>query len=259
MGKARRKDREGADNANAGDSKLYLESAVLENKLPELDMRLMVDLPPGLDYNEWLASHTMALFDHVNLVYGAVSEFCTNSGCPDMTGPGQRTYLWFDEKGKKTRVAAPQYIDYVMTFTQKTISDENIFPTKYAKEFPSSFESIVRKILRLLFHVVAHLYAAHFKEVVLLGLHAHLNLTFVHLTALHNRFALIETKETEVLRDLEIALRLTEDSSSAAQVVNAQEGTAATASGGGIDGESIEAGVEAFAHTGDNTTGKNAA
>lgn len=32
----------------------------------------------------------MALFDHVNLVYGTVSEFCTMSGCPDMTGPGQR-------------------------------------------------------------------------------------------------------------------------------------------------------------------------
>lgn len=44
-----------------------------------------------------------------------------------------RTYLWFDEKGKKTRVAAPQYIDYVMTFTQKTISDETVFPTKYGK------------------------------------------------------------------------------------------------------------------------------
>jgi hypothetical protein len=75
----------------------------------------------------------MALFDHVNLVYGTVSEFCTQSGCPDMTGPGQRTYLWFDEKGKKTKVAAPQYIDYVMTFIQKTITDENIFPTKYGK------------------------------------------------------------------------------------------------------------------------------
>lgn len=81
-----------------------------------------------------------------------------------------------------------------------------------ANEFPSSFESIVRKIVRLLFHVVAHLYAAHFKEVVMLGLHAHLNLTFAHLTALQNRFSLIEPKETEVLRDLEVALRLTEDS-----------------------------------------------
>lgn len=211
LGKTRRKEKEGNDASSASDSKLYLEATVLERKLPDMDIRLLVDLPPGLDYNEWLASHTMALFDNVNLVYGSVSEFCTQSGCPDMTGPGQRIYLWFDEKGKKTKVAAPQYIDYVMTFIQKTISDENIFPTKYANEFPSSFESIVRKILRLLFHVMAHLYAIHFKEVVLLGLHTHLNLTFAHLMALHHRFSLIESKETEVLHDLEVALRLTDD------------------------------------------------
>lgn len=209
MGKARRKERDG--DSNQADTKLYLEEGVLERKLPDADLRLLVDLPAGLDYNEWLASHTLALFEHVNLVYGTISEFCTTSGCPDMTGPGTRMYLWFDEKGKKTRVAAPQYIDYVMTFTQKTVSDESIFPTKYANEFPSSFESIARKILRLLFHVIAHLYAAHFREVALLGLHAHLNLTFAHLTALHRRFNLIEPKETEVLRDLEIALRLTDD------------------------------------------------
>lgn len=46
----------------------------------------------------------------------------------------------------------------------------------------------------------------------MLGLHAHLNLTFAHLTALQHRFSLIEPKETEVLKDLEVALRLTEDS-----------------------------------------------
>ncbi|XP_041784920.1 MOB kinase activator-like 2 isoform X1 [Anopheles merus] len=207
--KARRKERDG--DSNQGDTKLYLEEGLLERKLPDADLRLLVDLPAGLDYNEWLASHTLALFEHVNLVYGTISEFCTTSGCPDMTGPGTRMYLWFDEKGKKTRVAAPQYIDYVMTFTQKTVSDESIFPTKYANEFPSSFESIARKIVRLLFHVIAHLYAAHFREVTMLGLHAHLNLTFAHLTAFHRRFNLIEPKETEVLRDLEIALRLTDD------------------------------------------------
>ncbi|XP_055703645.1 MOB kinase activator-like 2 isoform X1 [Phlebotomus papatasi] len=209
VAKARRKERDG--DQNAGDTKLYLEENVLERKLPDADLKAIVDLPPGLDYNEWLASHTLALFEHVNLVYGTISEFCTTSGCPDMTGPGTRMYLWFDEKGKKTRVAAPQYVDYVMTFTQKTVSDESIFPTKYANEFPSSFESIARKILRLLFHVIAHLYAAHFREIALLGLHAHLNLTFAHLTALHRRFNLIESKETEVLRDLEVALRLTDD------------------------------------------------
>lgn len=69
---------------------MYLEEAALERQLPELDLRMLVDLPPGLDYNEWLASHTLALFDHINLVYGTISEFCTMTGCPDMTGPGFR-------------------------------------------------------------------------------------------------------------------------------------------------------------------------
>jgi Mob1/phocein family len=146
-----------------------------------------------------------------------------------------RTYLWYDEKGKKNRCPAPQYIDYVMTYTQRTISDESYFPTKYANQFPSGFESHVRKMLRLLFHVIAHMYAAHFREIALLGLHPHLNSTFALLVALQRsvnrrvlspwcrllitsaslptrrRFNLIEPKEMEVLSDLEAALHLTDD------------------------------------------------
>ncbi|KAI8440659.1 hypothetical protein MSG28_001864, partial [Choristoneura fumiferana] len=183
--KARRKEREGEA---AGDPKLYLQEALLERKLPELDMRQL----------------------HVNLVYGAVSEFCTAGSCPDMAGPGGRVYAWVDERGKKARVAAPQYVDYVMTLTQNTVNDEALFPTKYANEFPAMFEVVVRRVVRLLFHVVAHLYAAHFRELALLRLHAHLHLTFAHLTALDARFHLLDHKETEVLRDLEVALRLTE-------------------------------------------------
>lgn len=75
-----------------------------------------------------------------------------------------------------------------------------------ANEFPSSFESIVRKILRLLYHVVAHIYHCHFREVALLGLHVHLNCVFAHLTLLNQRFNLIDPKETEILGDLEAAL-----------------------------------------------------
>ncbi|KAG7153245.1 MOB kinase activator-like 2-like [Homarus americanus] len=130
------------------------------------------------------------------------------SGCPDMTAPTTRQYLWFDEKGKKTRVAAPQYVDYVMTFTQKTINDESIFPTKFENDFPVSFESIVKKIHRLLFHVLAHLYHSHFREMVLLNLHAHLNCIFAHFILFNDRFRLIEDKETEILHDLVVALKL---------------------------------------------------
>lgn len=54
--KARRKERDG--DSNQGDTKLYLEEGLLERKLPDADLRLLVDLPAGLDYNEWLASHS---------------------------------------------------------------------------------------------------------------------------------------------------------------------------------------------------------
>ena len=119
----------------------------------------------------------MAFFEHVNLLYGAVSEFCTPTTCPDMSGPCQRSvdwasfaycqiciivlfrqYTWIDDRGKKIRLSAPQYIDYVMTYAQRTVNDETIFPTKFAHDFPPTFEQTLRKIQRLLFHVVAHLY-----------------------------------------------------------------------------------------------------
>ncbi|XP_071544707.1 uncharacterized protein [Panulirus ornatus] len=211
--KARRKDRE-CSATQEQEHKLYLEEAVLERKIPETDLRQLVELPPGLGYEEWLASHTIDFFQHINLLYGTVCEYCTMSGCPDMTGPTTRQYLWFDEKGKKTRVAAPQYVDYVMTFTQKTINDESIFPTKFENDFPVSFESIVKKIHRLLFHVLAHLYHSHFREMVLLNLHAHLNCIFAHFILFNDRFRLIDEKETEILHDLVVALKLHPESES---------------------------------------------
>jgi hypothetical protein len=59
--KARRKDKEPSTPC-PDDPKLYLEEAVLERKLPDIDLRVLVDLPAGLDYNEWLASHSKHAF-----------------------------------------------------------------------------------------------------------------------------------------------------------------------------------------------------
>lgn len=42
--------------------------------------------------------------------------------------------MWIDERGKRCKLPAPQYIDYVMTFTQKTVNDESVFPTKFGKK-----------------------------------------------------------------------------------------------------------------------------
>lgn len=47
-----------------------------------------------------------------------------------------RIYYWYDERGKKTKCTAPQYVDFVMSLCQKLVTDEEIFPTKYG-ECPS--------------------------------------------------------------------------------------------------------------------------
>jgi len=39
-------------------------------------------------------------------------------------------YLWMDGQKKTSKVPAPQYIDFVMTWIQTLINDENTFPTK---------------------------------------------------------------------------------------------------------------------------------
>jgi len=208
MGKTRgRKDRDYANET----SKLYLQEPCLERKIQEDELMSITEVPEGLDPNEWLALHTIGFFEHINLLYGTVSEFCNLSTCPDMMGPGQRVYMWLDEKGKKSKLSAPQYVDYVMTYVQKTVNDETLFPTKHGHEFPSNFDQILRRIQKLLFHVVAHIYHSHFREIVLLGLHAHLNSIFAHIIEFNLCHRVLEDKEVEVLQDLIHALKLHPD------------------------------------------------
>ena len=73
--------------------------------------------------------------------------------------------MWLDDKGKKSKISASQYVDYVMTYVQKVVNDEATFPTKHGNEFPSNFDQVLKKIQKLLFHVVAHIYHSHFREV----------------------------------------------------------------------------------------------
>lgn len=206
MGKARKRDRDAMGSEN--ERKLYLQEPLLDLKISENEIHFLTDLPNDLDYNEWMASHTIGFFEHINLIYGTISEFCTPSSCPDMVGPGPRQYLWVDEKGKKSRLSAHQYIDYSMTYVQKTINDEATFPTKHGNDFPTGFDIQIRKIFRLLFHVLAHIYHCHFKEIVLLQLHAHLNAVFVHFVEFSLKFQIVEEKELEVLDDLIDALKI---------------------------------------------------
>lgn len=70
------------------------------------------------------------------------------------------------------------------------------------REFPSSFESLVKKICRYLFHVLAHIYSSHFKETLALELHGHLNTLYIHFILFAREFNLLDPKETAIMDDL---------------------------------------------------------
>ncbi|MQL98972.1 hypothetical protein Taro_031684 [Colocasia esculenta] len=48
------------------------------------NLKEAVRLPPGENFNEWLAVNTIDFFNQVNLLYGTLIEFCTPSSCPTM-------------------------------------------------------------------------------------------------------------------------------------------------------------------------------
>lgn len=57
-------------------------------------------------------------------------------GQRDRSPLSHRQYYWYDERGKKVKCTAPQYVDFVMSSVQKLVTDEDVFPTKYGTSLP---------------------------------------------------------------------------------------------------------------------------
>ncbi|MBN3296817.1 MOB2 kinase, partial [Amia calva] len=171
-----------------------------------MDMKTLSSLPDGFDQAEWMATHTIAFFKHINLFSSAVSEFCTTKTCPTTTAPGNTTFFWHDEHGKKVKCSAPLYTDYTMSYIQELLTDEDVFPTRTGSSFPSGYIYMVQKIFLYLFHTLAHLYWAHFRDVVKLEMHPHLNTLFLHFITFSREFGLLEPSEAAIMEDLTQAL-----------------------------------------------------
>lgn len=96
-------------------------------------------LPPVFDF-----------YQNLNQFYGVLAECCTQQSCPTMSaGPTyvncrvfvncsvlmvhiclRLNYTWINQDRKSVQLPAPTYIDYVMTWVQNLLDDENVFPTK---------------------------------------------------------------------------------------------------------------------------------
>ncbi|ELV09257.1 MAP kinase-interacting serine/threonine-protein kinase 2 [Tupaia chinensis] len=166
-----------------------------------LDLRLAVQLPPGEELHDWVAVHVVDFFNRVNLIYGTISDGCTEQTCPVMSGGPKYEYRWQDEHRfrKPTALSAPQYMDLLMDWIEVQINNEEVFPTHVGTPFPKNFLQTVRKILSRLFRVFVHVYIHHFDRISQLRSEAHVNTCYKHFYYFVREFGLIDTKELEPL------------------------------------------------------------
>ncbi|KAJ8261706.1 hypothetical protein GJAV_G00157400 [Gymnothorax javanicus] len=189
------------------EEKPYLLQGYVSERIADMDIRTLSALPEGLDEAEWMASNTIAFFKNITLVSSALSEFCTTKTCPTTTGPGDVTYYWSDEQGRKVRCSGPLYTDYSMSYIQELLTDEDVFPTGAGTAFPKGYVFLLQRIFLYLFRTLAHLYWAHFWDVVQVNMHPHLNTLFTHFVTFGREFQLLEPADVAPLEDLVSALR----------------------------------------------------
>ncbi|PWN23713.1 hypothetical protein BCV69DRAFT_279637 [Microstroma glucosiphilum] len=200
-------------------TKQYQLKRYAEATLGSGNLRAAVLLPEGEDLDEWLAVNTVDFFNHLNMLYGTITEFCTPASCPSMSAGPRYEYHWLDPADPKykkaTRLSAPDYVDCLMAWTQALLDDAEIFPSKVGVPFPPNFQSTVKSILRRLFRVYAHIYNHHFAHICALSVEAHLNTSYRHFLLFVSEFDLIDPKELAPLVELNEAILEERDNASA--------------------------------------------
>ncbi|KAJ7288010.1 Mob1/phocein [Mycena rebaudengoi] len=174
---------------------LYMCSPFVEAALVNGNFRTIVMLPKYVDIMEWVAVNVFDFYTNLNEFYGVLTEFCTQQNCPTMSAGNTLNYTWINQDRKHVHLPAPTYIDYVMTWVQNMLDDDNVFPTKAGQDFPPSFPSTVKHIYRQLLRVFAHIYHAHYAQILHLRSEPHFNSLFAHFLAFGSEFELLEMKD----------------------------------------------------------------
>ncbi|KAJ7867954.1 Mob1/phocein [Mycena leptocephala] len=174
---------------------LYLCSPFVEAALVKGNFKTIVMLPKYVDIMEWVAVNIFDFYTNLNEFYGVLTEFCTQQNCPTMSAGTTLSYTWINQDRKHVHLPAPTYIDYVMTWVQNMLDDDNVFPTKSGQDFPPSFPSTVKHIYRQLLRVFAHIYHAHYAQILHLRSEPHFNSLFAHFLAFGSEFELLEMKD----------------------------------------------------------------
>lgn len=185
-----------------GTSKRSTLSQYTKRTLGSGNLRAAVSLPDNEERNEWLAANTVDFFNEISLLYGLVADDALKFTKPGEGFPPGFEYRWADGVHivKPMRCSSPEYVDYLMTWTEDMINNEKIFPVQEAQSFPEDFMVHCRTIYKRLFRVFAIIYHRHFHTIEMFEAAAHLNTCFKHFMFFVLEFNLVNKNEMKALR-----------------------------------------------------------
>lgn len=174
-----------------------------QNTLGSKDIGDEVKLPDGTNEDEWLAVKTIEHFNELNLLVGAILDFCTDTSCPMMSA-GSFTYAWADGEQVKTptNLSAPRYFEHLLMWVDRQLADESFLPVKPGVPFPATYRKGMRVIYKRLFRIYAHIFHSHYKEMMDGDADAHLNHSFKHFIYFIKEFDLVADAELEPMKEL---------------------------------------------------------
>lgn len=143
--------------------------------------------------------------------------YCGSHFCRPAYPLSRLNYTWINQDRKSVQLAAPTYIDYVMTWVQNLLDDENAFPTRSGtsqcsivisansyefisltgRDFSPSFPATIKHVYRQLLRVFAHLYYAHYPQILHLRSEPHFNSLFAHFLAFGKEYELLDVKDVK--------------------------------------------------------------
>uniref|UniRef100_A0A0N5A3G6 MOB kinase activator-like 1 n=1 Tax=Parastrongyloides trichosuri TaxID=131310 RepID=A0A0N5A3G6_PARTI len=186
----------------------------LENSVPTLgsgSIKDAIKLPMGEDVNEWIAVNIMDFFNQITMLYGVISEKCTEETCPKMSAGQHYEYYW-SSGSTVMSLPAYKYVDYLMSWVADTLDDELIFPSQIGKQFPVEFHKIAQTIMKRIFRIYAHVYNEHMDYLAQLNAVEHFNTSLKHFILFVNEFDLMNSEQMEPLSDfIEKILNQTEN------------------------------------------------
>jgi len=181
--------------AGAGAKPLYLSSPFADAALVKGNFKTIVMLPKYVDIMEWVAVNIFDFYTNLNEFYGVITERCTQHTCPTMSAGPVLNYTWTNQGGRQIALSAPTYIDSVMSSIQNLLDDENVFPTKSNHAFQPPFPATIKHVYRQLLRVFAHIYHAHYQQILHLRSEPHFNSLFAHFLAFGREYELLEVRD----------------------------------------------------------------